>query len=44
MDRIQEIYESYGDVTKKVGIDKVQKRFTNSRFPSNRNLKEEVSL
>ena len=27
MDRIQEIYESYGDITQKIGFDKVQKRF-----------------
>lgn len=27
MDRIQEIYESYGDITKKIGYDVVQKRF-----------------
>lgn len=27
MDRIQEIYEGYGDITRKVGIDKFQKRF-----------------
>lgn len=49
MDKIQEIYESYGDITQKVGIDIVQKRFMDLNqayveFIKSENIADKVTI
>ncbi len=49
MDRIREIYESYGDITEKVGIDIVKKRFMDLNqayvdFINSENIADKVTI
>lgn len=49
MDRIQEIYESYGDIVKKVGFDEVKKRFMDLNqayvdFINSENIADKVTI
>lgn len=49
MDKIQEIYASYGDITNKIGLDKVQKRFMDLNqayveFVQTENISDKVKI
>lgn len=49
MDRIQEIYESYGDITEKVGVDIIEKRFMDLNqayvdFINSENIADKVTI